>query len=83
MVKTICISRALPQPLVPETITTWEWLFEPGEYSPLFKTLRVPLAGYVNAITKERLDWDAVKVKATLMSTVLDTGVWASDRVRR
>ncbi len=32
---------------------------------------RPPLAGYINAITKERLDWAAVKTKATQLSTVL------------
>ena len=54
---------------VPSNITTWEWLFETGEYSPLFKTPQVPLGGYVNAITKERLDWAQVKTKATQLST--------------
>ncbi|KAG9796058.1 acetyl-CoA synthetase-like protein, partial [Aureobasidium melanogenum] len=29
-----------------------------------------PVAGYVNAVTKERLDWNQVKVKATQLSTV-------------
>ena len=57
--------------LVPEHLTTWEWLFEPGEFSPLYKTPREPLAGYVNAITKERLDWAEVKIKATQLSTTL------------
>jgi 4-coumarate--CoA ligase len=31
----------------------------------------VPQAGYVNAITRERLSWDVVKTKATLLSTAL------------
>ncbi|KIW65025.1 hypothetical protein PV04_07315 [Phialophora macrospora] len=56
---------------IPENISTWEWLFEPGEFSPLYKTPREPLAGYVNAITKERLDWAAVRTKATQLSTAL------------
>ncbi|KAJ9615375.1 hypothetical protein H2200_001450 [Cladophialophora chaetospira] len=60
-----------PRVEIPKNITTWEWLFEPGEFSPLYKTPRQSLAGYVNAITKERLDWAAVKTKATLLSTVL------------
>ncbi|KIW22817.1 uncharacterized protein PV07_11078 [Cladophialophora immunda] len=54
---------------VPEDITTWEWVFETKEFSPLYKTPREPLAGYVNAVTKERLDWAAVKTAATQLST--------------
>ncbi|KIW83235.1 hypothetical protein Z517_02480 [Fonsecaea pedrosoi CBS 271.37] len=56
---------------VPEDITTWEWVFESKEFSPLLKTPREPLAAYVNAVTKERLDWDAVKTAATQLSTAL------------
>ncbi|EXJ56543.1 hypothetical protein A1O7_06887 [Cladophialophora yegresii CBS 114405] len=56
---------------IPENISTWEWLFEPGEFSPLYKTPREPLAGYVNAVTKQRLDWAAVQIKATQLSTAL------------
>lgn len=58
--------------LVPEGITTWQWLFEPGEFSPLYqKNPSEPLAGYVNAVTKERLDWAQVKTKATQLSVAL------------
>lgn len=60
--------------IVPTDITTWEWLFEPTKYSPLYKTPQQPLAGYVNAITKERLDWAEVKAKATQLSTALIRG---------
>ncbi|OAP63860.1 hypothetical protein AYL99_03087 [Fonsecaea erecta] len=60
-----------PRIEIPEDITTWEWVFETKEFSPLYKTPRQPLAGYVNAITKERLDWAAVKTAATQLSTAL------------
>ncbi|OQU93933.1 hypothetical protein CLAIMM_00368 isoform 2 [Cladophialophora immunda] len=58
-----------PRVEIPEDITTWEWVFETKEFSPLYKTPREPLAGYVNAVTKERLDWAAVKTAATQLST--------------
>jgi 4-coumarate--CoA ligase len=73
-----------PKITVPTSITTWEWLFEPGPYSPLYnKAPSAPLAGYVNAVTKERLDWAAVKTKATQLSTVLtrDYGFQPTDTV--
>ncbi|RVX66140.1 hypothetical protein B0A52_09869 [Exophiala mesophila] len=56
---------------IPLDITTWEWLFEPGPYSPLYKSPAEPLAGYIDANTKERLDWAQVKTKATQLSTAL------------
>jgi acyl-CoA synthetase (AMP-forming)/AMP-acid ligase II len=62
--------------LVPDNITTWEWVFESKEYSPLYRQSQPnnegeELRGYVNAITKERLDWGEVKTKATQLSTAL------------
>jgi hypothetical protein len=62
--------------LVPDNITTWEWVFESKEYSPLYRQSQPnkegeQLRGYVNAITKERLDWGEVKTKATHLSTAL------------
>jgi acyl-CoA synthetase (AMP-forming)/AMP-acid ligase II len=49
----------------------------------LYKTPREPLSGYVNAVTKERLDWDQVKTKATQLSTALikKYGLQAGDTV--
>jgi hypothetical protein len=70
-VRSVYVTLIIHDATVPENISTWEWLFEPGEFSPLYKTPREPLAGYVNAITKERLDWAAVKTKATQLSTAL------------
>lgn len=56
----------------PTHITTWEWLFEDTKWSPLFNRPRAQkLGAYVNAITKERLDWQQVKDKATQLSSVL------------
>ncbi|EXJ77995.1 hypothetical protein A1O3_09154 [Capronia epimyces CBS 606.96] len=70
-----------PDVEVPAHITTWEWIFESPRYSPVArqekqkKELKQPaaLAGYVNAITKERLDWAEVKAKATQLSSALMT----------
>lgn len=42
----------------------WQWLFE-------LKKSDSELAGYTNAITKERLDWAQVKEAATYISTAL------------
>jgi acyl-CoA synthetase (AMP-forming)/AMP-acid ligase II len=41
------------------------------------------LSGYVNAVTRERLDWAQVKTKATQMSTALirEYGFKVSDTV--
>lgn len=55
--------------IVPTDVTTWEWLFESKEYSPLHNGENKSLAGYVDAITKERLDWAQVKTKSTALST--------------
>ncbi|KIW20424.1 hypothetical protein PV08_00999 [Exophiala spinifera] len=56
---------------VPDNITTWEWAFESKSYSPLYNAQSGPSRGYINADTKERLDWAQVKTKATLLSTAL------------
>ncbi|KAI1622729.1 4-coumarate-CoA ligase [Exophiala viscosa] len=61
-----------PDVEVPEDITTWEWVFESEKYSPLYqKDQKDRLCAYVNAVTKERLDWAEVKTKATQLSTAL------------
>ncbi|KEF51801.1 uncharacterized protein A1O9_12138 [Exophiala aquamarina CBS 119918] len=70
---------------IPTNITTWEWAFEPGPYSPLYNQPQPQqsLAGYVNAATKERLNWDQVKTQATQLSTALvhQYGLHAGDTV--
>ncbi|KAF2092832.1 4-coumarate-CoA ligase [Rhizodiscina lignyota] len=55
----------------PENLTTWQWLFEENEWSPLYNRGSQPLGAYINAVTGERLDWAQVKEKATKLSTVL------------
>jgi 4-coumarate--CoA ligase len=56
----------------PSNITTWEWLFEDTEYSPLYHRPKgKSLGAYVNVATKESLDWAQVKEKATLLSAAL------------
>jgi 4-coumarate--CoA ligase len=68
----------------PTDITTWEWAFEKTEWSPLYNRPRSqPLGAYIDAITKESLDWAQVKEKATLLSTALihKYGLKASDTV--
>ncbi|KAI0975886.1 acetyl-CoA synthetase-like protein [Xylaria arbuscula] len=56
----------------PGDVTIWEWLFEKGsKHSPLNKYPKNELAGFVNAVTKERVSWKDVKVAATYISTTL------------
>ncbi|KAI1818631.1 acetyl-CoA synthetase-like protein [Poronia punctata] len=56
----------------PQDVTIWEWLFEASsKYSPLNRYREEELAGYVDAITKERVSWKDVKEAATYISTTL------------
>ncbi|OAX82649.1 hypothetical protein ACJ72_02995 [Emergomyces africanus] len=55
---------------VPTSITVWQWLFESPE-SVLYKSKPHELAGYTNAVTKERVNWAQVKEAATYASTAL------------
>ena len=56
---------------VPEHVTTWQWVFETPEYSPVLYAAPDNLGSYINAATKERLDFASVKDKATHLSTAL------------
>ena len=56
---------------VPEDVTTWEWLFESKESSPLHAKSEKPLGAFVDAESKERLDWAEVKSKSTALSSCL------------
>ena len=56
--------------LVPTDTTVWDWLFESSS-SPLNHVLPQELAGYVDAETKERLNWAQFKEATTLISTAL------------
>jgi 4-coumarate--CoA ligase len=79
--------RYLNMPLrncaVPEDITTWQWIFESPEYSPVLRSSKADLGGYINAVTKERLDFAEVKEHATHLSTALvrDYGLKPEDTV--
>ena len=55
---------------VPTDTTVWDWLFDSSS-SPLNHVLPHELAGYVDAETKERLDWVQVKEATTFISTAL------------
>ncbi|KAI1496308.1 hypothetical protein F5X99DRAFT_400780 [Biscogniauxia marginata] len=56
----------------PRDITIWEWLFGDNSiHSPLNRFREDELAGYVDAITKERVSWKEVKEAATYISTAL------------
>jgi 4-coumarate--CoA ligase len=47
-------------------------LFEETKWSPLYSRPRSqPLGAYVNAVTREKLDWQQVKEKATRLSAAL------------
>ncbi|KAI1296149.1 acetyl-CoA synthetase-like protein [Xylaria venustula] len=56
----------------PGDVTIWEWLFEGGsKHSPLNNYPENELAGFVDAVTKERVSWKDVKEAATYISTTL------------
>lgn len=57
--------------VVPDNVTTWEWLFESDEFVPFRSSSSAVFGAYNNAVTKERLDFAQVKAKATTLSTVL------------
>ncbi|KAI0522100.1 acetyl-CoA synthetase-like protein [Xylaria bambusicola] len=68
----------------PDDVTIWEWLLEESsEYCPLTKYPENKLAGFVDAITKERVSWKDVKAAATFISTSLtrDYGLQEGDTV--
>ncbi|KAI2632897.1 acetyl-CoA synthetase-like protein [Xylaria nigripes] len=68
----------------PRDVTIWECLFEKGsEHSPLNKYPEQQLAGYMDAVTKERVSWKQVKEAATYISTALvrEHGLKAGDTV--
>jgi 4-coumarate--CoA ligase len=56
--------------LVPTELTDWDWLFD-SPYSPLNKYPANELAGFQNAITKERVSWAGVKQYSTYIATAL------------
>ncbi|KJX98734.1 4-coumarate-CoA ligase like protein [Zymoseptoria brevis] len=51
-----------PELDIPTNVTTWEWAFEQPQ---------LPNGKYENAVTKESLDYGAVKQKSTQLSTAL------------
>ncbi|KAF2027897.1 CoA ligase-like protein [Setomelanomma holmii] len=55
---------------LPTELTDWDWLFD-SSYSPIIKYQPNDLAGFQNAITKERVDWADVKKYSTYISTAL------------
>ena len=58
---------------MPTDVTIWEWLFdEKSRSSPLNgKLAEKDLAGYVDAVTKERVSWRDVRDNAAYISTAL------------
>ncbi|KAK5720914.1 hypothetical protein LTR15_006876 [Elasticomyces elasticus] len=55
---------------IPEDLTTWQWAFETPAYSPVLHA-KNDLGSYIDAATKERIDFAEVKEKATNLSTAL------------
>lgn len=51
-------------------MTDWDWLFD-SPYSPINNCPPSELAGFQNAITKERVNWADVKKYSTYISTTL------------
>ena len=54
---------------MPKDVTIWDWLFD-SPASPIARHAE-ELAGYVDGITKERLDWKQVREASTFISTSL------------
>ena len=55
---------------MPTNIAVWDWLFDSSN-SPLKRYRKDALAGYIDAETKERLNWAQVKEATTHISTAL------------
>ena len=55
---------------MPTNLTVWDWFFD-SPSSPLTRFPESELAGYQNAINKERLNWKQVKELTTYISTAL------------
>ncbi|WPH02494.1 Hypothetical protein R9X50_00535900 [Acrodontium crateriforme] len=72
-----------PHLSIPDRLTTWQWAFEDKEFSPTEYASPRNVGGYINAVTKERLDLFEVKTKATQLSTALirHYGLQAGDTV--
>ncbi|KAM0797759.1 hypothetical protein BDR22DRAFT_965197 [Usnea florida] len=66
----VVFDSKLPNIDLPTDTTVWDWLFDSSS-SPLSHVLPQELAGYVDAETKERLNWAQVKEATTLISTAL------------
>ncbi|KAI7013802.1 hypothetical protein D0867_04300 [Hortaea werneckii] len=56
---------------IPKNLTTWQWAFENPSTSPVQYSTRKDIGSYINAETKERLDFFEVKEKATHLCTAL------------
>ncbi|KAF2853887.1 4-coumarate-CoA ligase 2 [Plenodomus tracheiphilus IPT5] len=55
---------------LPTDLTDWDWLFN-SSYSPINNYSPDELAGFQNALTKERVNWADVKKYSTYISTAL------------
>lgn len=55
---------------MPTDVTVWDWLFD-SSASPLAKVSGAEVAGYLDAATKERVDYKQVKEASTYISTAL------------
>lgn len=62
--------QSITDVLVPTSLSIWDFLFESG-YSPLKRLPEGELAGFFDAVTKERIRYDAVKEYTTYVSTAL------------
>ncbi|KAF2687843.1 acetyl-CoA synthetase-like protein [Lentithecium fluviatile CBS 122367] len=55
---------------LPTELTDWDWLFD-SSYSPINNYPPSQLAGFQNAITKERVNWAEIKQYSTYIATAL------------
>lgn len=62
---------ALTITAVPTDLTLWEWAFESPQHTVVSRADGSEVGSYINALTKERLDFREVKAKAALLSAAL------------
>ncbi|RMZ46741.1 AMP-binding enzyme [Aspergillus flavus] len=69
-IKMVVFQSDRPRIKIPTDITIWKWLFD-SRYSPLNSNNPDKLGAFVNAATKERIRYDALKEYTTHVSTAL------------
>lgn len=56
---------------MPQDVTIWDWVFESKKFKALEANPAGPLKAFIDAETKERLNFSDVKIKSAALSTSL------------